>query len=172
MKKETIPPHYVRIQDMPRELERWNIKISYRGLRHYINVGLIPRPEKFKGIKEKYYDPTSIAQRLIGIKYCSNLFHLNHSSIYKIFSSAPEVIDRLPGIFIMSYARAARAAGKKMEVFAENAFMVGAAGDIFYQTFLEVVEQKLKKKQENWDGICKQLSKEFESKVRRLLTPK
>ena len=80
-----IPEGTVKIQNIPKELKRYGINISYRGLRHYINLGLLDRPLKLKGQKEKFYYPAQVASCLLGLKYINSLFNFLYKKIYIFF---------------------------------------------------------------------------------------
>ena len=109
MKKEKRLPIYVRIQDIPKVLKEAGINISYRGMRHYINLGIFPRPIKIHGSKEKYYDPVLIEALFLIVKHMGGLFCLNHNEIKKIFSRqegfAILTMGGIPIEFIMTYSK-------------------------------------------------------------------
>ena len=137
----------VEIQDIPDVLKkRWGITISYSGLRHYINTGLIPKPTKFENRKEKYYDPEDVAQYLMGIKYCSSFFRLSHAKLNKIISTDRNIniLTSLPGFFMMLCGESMRETEKSLGHFGFNNMSpveIDKAGEIF----LKAVEEAMKK---------------------------
>lgn len=109
MEKEKKFPIYVKIQDIPKILKEAGINISYRGMRHYINLGIFPRPTKMRGHKEKYYEPHIIAALFFIVKHMGGFFCLNHNEIKKIFGSqgglAFMMMGGMPIEFIMTYSK-------------------------------------------------------------------
>jgi len=162
MKKEKIPKIYTKIQDMPQFLKSVGVDISYRGLRHYINLGLIPKPMKFAGHKEKYYDPVTIADRLMGIKYCSAFFHMNHNEIKGIFSELPEISEKLPGIFILAYGELAYKMNKKERRVFSNAQVVNTAASFFVNAVKKIFRKSQKNKSITWSKLFEEISDVFQ----------
>ena len=105
MLKENIPPGYIKLQDLPKKLkETIGVDISYRGIRNYFSTGLIPKPIKFRGHRDKYFMISEIAGRIWGLKYCSVLFDKKFSDLEPWFKKAPGLIETLPGAFIYAYS--------------------------------------------------------------------
>lgn len=76
---------YIKIQQIPDFLRKYyGIKLTYRGLRHYIQNKLLPKPYKFKGVKEKYYNGFEIAKYLIWIKFTSSVLNVNTNKIKRM----------------------------------------------------------------------------------------
>ena len=105
MLKEKIPPGYIKIQELPKKLkEVLGVNISYRGLRNYFITGLIPKPIKFMGHRDKYFMISEIAARIWGFKYCSVLFDKNYSELGPWIKKVPGLIETLPGAFMFAYS--------------------------------------------------------------------
>jgi len=163
MKKEKIPKDFIKIQEVHKKLkEIGSVKISYRGLRHYLNIGLIPKPIKLEGHKEKYYDLYKINSRIIAIQDCSSLFNLNHDNLRRLFSGNPDIIDMLPATFILSYAECIKKTkGCKHYIF-RNLLMLRVATTLFIESLLIAIDSK-QARSKKWgnDKIIEEMKKIF-----------
>lgn len=114
MLKEKIPPGYIKLQDLPKKIKKTlGVDISYRGIRNYINTGLLPKPDKFKGHRDKYFMIAEIAARIWGFKYCSVLFEKSYNELGGWMKRVPGLVETLPGAFIFAYSSYWRLENKK-----------------------------------------------------------
>jgi len=140
MLKEKIPPGYIKIQDLPKKLkEELGVNISYRGIRNYFSTGLIPKPIKFKGHRDKYFMISEIAAQIWGLKYCSVLFDKKYRELEPWMKKAPGLIETLPGAFIFAYSSYWRLNEKKQTLGEIQTLNILAGAHLYLGAVMKVL---------------------------------